>query len=230
MIAWAVLILLSVVGWVVFRQVQSIKISRQQIAAREEAWPPVRDDLRLTLEAFDEKTANGEVNLELLASLDQSLTHWREFRTQHPKTYFAGADELLKEIENRRQLHYSDLLWKSSSSLESQARSLHQRSSSDASLESEALRLMKQAYADQKQINDEFPASNRANYPRCAELLSWIQTIEAQPLYVELQQWKTLADSSLADSQWLMAIEQLQCALKIQNLINHSFPESPRRI
>jgi len=193
-----------------------------------EEWPPIQSDLEQAIETFDSAAAKGFITVICIDILENAEKEWFEFRQKNPQIRFPHSDELLREIRSRKNLHLSEILWKSSLEAESMARRIHLETHSDPTKMDDAISQMRSALESQNRINNELPNCDRVNYPRSAELQSWIYTLEAEPLYRQFLDTRAEALKYQENKDWNASIAELRTAISIQSDINHQFPDAPQ--
>ena len=224
----ASLLALSILAIVIHKQIRTKQQLAEATRIQSQIWPPVKEQLNSNIEKFDATIAASGVTEASLLILEETLKTVTDFRSEHKQVFLPGASEIVDDIQTRRQLYLADLWWHQSNEAEWLAKDIHRIANSDPDQIDSALKQMKTALALQNRINDEFPESNQNNYPRSVELMSWIQTLEAEPLFHEIQALKIQASHATEAMQWEKAKNLFSEMLERQAQINHQFPEAPQ--
>lgn len=197
---------------------QGVEESRDNVSvvASEEVLALKAKSIELEAQ-FEQVLAIREAEIRDVSVLKQAL----DFQDAYLEQY-AGVDSAAVKRRNNLNQRYQDLgaseLRRDSLALEAEAEELA------AAKDYETARgKYTEAFLKQKEINDEFPASNAYNISRATRLERQARYLTAQPLYERSLEFESEADVFIDANDWGKAEERLQVAISIQDQLNREY-------
>lgn len=172
----------------------------------------------LELEAqFEEVLAIRDASEADIQLLKEALDLQVEYLDKYP-----GVDSEAASRRINLRKRYQDL---AATSLLDSSRQLEQEAQELASAENYELARSKyrEAYEQQKNINEDFPLSSAYNIGRATRLQRQARYLTAQPLYERSLEAEAEADAFIEKHEWVKAEERLQVAIAIQDDLNREY-------
>ncbi|MEM8868378.1 MAG: SUMF1/EgtB/PvdO family nonheme iron enzyme [Verrucomicrobiota bacterium] len=166
---------------------------------------------------FEEALALREPTKEDIELLKRSLEVLEDYLKAIPG-YDSEADKRRDSLKKRYQ-DYAATSWQISS-IASEKEAVELAKADDF----EGARVKyRQAYRDQKRINEEFPLSDSANPGRATRLQRQARYLTAEPLYQRSLELEAVAQTHIEKQNWERAEEILSQSIEIQDQLNREY-------
>ena len=166
---------------------------------------------------FIEISALREPNEKDVALLEQSIAKQEAYK----KALGGYNVEAGQRLQSLRTLYQDTLAaQRYKESLMAERQGANYNSQGDAEM---ALRNFRKATELQKEINEDFPLSNRRDVSRLTQLERKVNELRAQPLWDASNEAERLSQSAAKEGDWVEAKKQLAEAIHLQKELNLEF-------
>ncbi|MGJ8652019.1 MAG: formylglycine-generating enzyme family protein [Opitutaceae bacterium] len=197
---------------------QGVEESRSNIhvVASEEVLALKAKSIELEAQ-FEQVLAIRDAEVRDVSLLKEAL----DFQDQYLAEYTGVDSDAVKRRNNLNQ-RYQDL---AASELRRDSMTLEDEAEKHAAAKEYEVARGKytEAFLMQKEINDEFPASNGYDVSRATRLERQARYLTAQPLFERSLKFESEADAYIKAEDWKTAEERLQVAISIQDQLNREY-------